>query len=186
MKALKITSLLLFIIWCGGFFAFIYKVNNISNNNRSMTESIVVFGGKRQNLYTASQLLKLGYAPLAFITGDKPKSHYMNFFKAQKLAPEQFIFDENISKGDKNYAEEVAQFLYKYQFQSLRLVADADQMPRALKELSYTLPDIIVIPHPISIKNKNYTKIFVEYCKYTAILVTYSLGFQNAFNLSYS
>ena len=46
-----------------------------------MTDAIVIFGTNDQELYAGTQLLKLGYAPLVFVTSDKPKTAFFNFFK---------------------------------------------------------------------------------------------------------
>ena len=187
MKIIKLILSLALLLWCSGFFYFLYITNHISNDNRNVTDSIVIFGGKQQNLYSGAQLLKLGYAPLVFITGSKPKEDYSNFFETQKLAPEQFIFDQHISSNNSNHAIDAIMFLKKYQFNSMRLVVSAYQLPRAILELEANIsPDIIIIPHPISQKQPNYILVFKEYNKYILVLLASFIGKEDELNLSYS
>lgn len=187
MKIVKLILSSILLLWCGGFFYFLNITTNISNNNRSVTDSIVVFGGKQQNLYSGVQLLKLGYAPLVFITGNKPQEEYENFLKTQKISPEQFIFDKNLANNKHNHAVDTMVFLKKYDFASLRLVVSAYQLPRAMRELEANIaPDIIIIPHPISQKQANYPVVFEEYAKYTLVLLASFIGKEDELNLSYS
>ena len=82
-KNARIISLLTSIVltsWCLNFFYFVKATSNVSNYNRNMTEAIVVFGTNDQELYAGTQLLKLGYAPLVFVTSDKPKNEFFSFF----------------------------------------------------------------------------------------------------------
>lgn len=104
MKGFRLTIASILILWCGGFFYYVYVVENTSNDNRKITDAIVVFGGNKQRLYAGVQLLKFGYAPLIFITGDKPEEEYKNYLRTQNLAPEQFIFDEYLAKNKQNHA----------------------------------------------------------------------------------
>ena len=83
-----------------------------------MTDAIVVFGTNDQELYAGTQLLKLGYAPLVFVTSDKPKTAFFHFFKTFNLAPEQFIFDRELAVNTSNYSTDTAEFLRKYRLQS--------------------------------------------------------------------
>jgi alpha-ketoglutarate-dependent taurine dioxygenase len=115
-----------------------------------MTDAIVIFGTKDQELYAGTQLLKLGYAPLVFVTSDKPKTAFSNFFKTYNLAPEQFIFDRELAVNTTNYSTDTAEFIRKYRLQSMRLVVGSIELPRALLEVTSKIPrNIIIIPHPV-------------------------------------
>ena len=187
MKKTLIGFVILITLWIAGFFQFFSNVNNFSSDNRNYTDAIVVFGGNKQRLYTGVQLLKLGYAPLIFITGDKPKQAYNNFFKLQKIASEQFIFDTKLASDKRNHAVDTANFLKKYKLQSIRIVADAAQMPRALRELQYNLPaDVIIIANPVSRKHKLFKRTIKEYLKYQTTLIASFLGFEEHLDLDYS
>lgn len=187
MKIIQLTIASIVLIWCTGFFYFMYITSNISNDDRHATDAIVVFGGKKQNLYVGIQLLKAGYAPVIFITGDKPKEEYDNFLKNEHIAKEQFIFDEHLANSQYNHALDTVLFLQKYQFQSLRVIVSAYQFPRAYKELKANIPsNITLIIHPISQKIKNDVLLLQEYVKYTLFLIASLIGKEYELHLSYS
>ena len=178
--------LVMLTIWSAGFLAFSSYVNKLSSGNRSSTDAIVVFGGSKQRLYAGVQLLRLGYAPLVFITGNKPKEAYYNFFKVQKLAPEQFIFDTKLANNNSNHAADTYLFLRKYQLHSIRIVVDAEQMPRALLELQNKIPpEVVIVPNPVSKKNSSYKRIVREYFKYQLVIVASFLGLEDKLDFPY-
>ncbi len=186
---MKIVSLLISLIitsWCLGFFYFTKTTSEISNYNRDMTDAIVIFGEKKQRIYAGTQLLKMGYAPLVFITSDKPKSDFTDFFKTHRSAPEQFIFDTALAKNTINHAADTAEFLKKYKLHSIRLVVDAIELPRAMLEITSKVPsNIIIIPHPVLGIDKDYDLIMIEYIKYTITLIAQYIGYKEELNLSY-
>jgi len=188
MKKAILIFLSIIFIWLGGFLYFFYTIPNTSNNNRSMTESIVVFGENQQNLHIAVQLLKTGYAPIAFIAEKQEREvEHREFLQSQNLAPEQFVFDLSQNGIQYNHAINTIMFMQKYDFHSFRLIVNSYQLPRALSELSAITPaDIIIIPHPIIPKENHYSLAFKEYVKYTFFLIGSFIGKENELNLSYS
>jgi uncharacterized SAM-binding protein YcdF (DUF218 family) len=186
MKIIRLLLSLIVLTWIGGFFYFKEATKDFTLESKTITDAIVVFGGNKNGLYVGAQLLRLGYAPLVYITGKKPAEEYNNFLKSQKLVPEQFIFDVSFA-GDNDFAKETATFLKKYHFDTIRLVVSADQMPRALIEVRALIPaSALVIPHPISRKNNDYNALFIEYNK---LLLTYLynyFGLARELNLPYS
>jgi uncharacterized SAM-binding protein YcdF (DUF218 family) len=187
MKIIKLVLSSILLLLCSGFFYFSYIINNISNDNRSPTDSIVVFGNEQQNLYSGVQLLKSGYAPIVFITGNKPLEEYTNFLEAQKVSPERFIFDQQISCNESNHAVNAIMFIEQHQLSSMRLVVSAYQLPRALLELNANATqDITIIPHPIFQKQTNHTLVFKEYAKYILVIIASFIGKDDELNLSYS
>ncbi len=187
MKKVLISFVVLALLWGAGFYAFSYHVNKLSSDSRSPTEAIVVFGGNKQRLYTGVQLLKLGYAPLIFITGDKPQESYKNFLELHQLAAEQFIFDTKLASIKRNHAVGTARFLIKYELSSIRIVVDSVQMPRALRELSYNLPPgITIIANPVSRKQHSTKRTMREYLKYQAVVITTFFGVEDKLDLDYS
>jgi uncharacterized SAM-binding protein YcdF (DUF218 family) len=179
--------IILLSLWFSGFFYFLKNTQNISNYNRNTTDAIVVFGKNYQHLYAGVQLLKLGYAPLIFIIGDKSQDGFTEFFKQNSVIPEQFIFSVDIAGKNLNYATDTVIFLKKYQLNSIRLVISAPQLPRAMLELSSVMPsDVVIIPNPILNYTNRYDLILKEYLKYTVTLVAYYLGYAHTLNLSYA
>ena len=186
---MKIISLLISLIitsWCLGFFYFTKTTSDISNYKRNMTDSIVIFGENEQRLYAGTQLLKMGYAPLVFVTSNKPKSEFTSFFKIYNLAPEQFIFDSELAANTTNYSTDTAEFLRKYRLHSMRLVANAVELPRALLDITSKVPrNIIIIPHPVANVDMEYDSIMIEYIKYTITLIAQYIGYKKELNLPY-
>lgn len=186
MKIIRLLISLLILTWAGGFFYFKESTENFTLETKTITDAIVVFGGNKNGLYVGVQLLRLGYAPIVYITGKKPAEEYDNFLKSHKLVPEQFIFDTSFA-GDNDFAKETATFLKKYHFDIVRLVVTAEQMPRALIEVKALIPvSATVISHPISRKHNDYNLLFIEYNK---LLLTYFLnyfGLVRDLNLPYS
>lgn len=186
MKTIRLLLSLIVLTWVGGFFYFKESTEDFTLESSSITDAIVVFANNKNGLYIGAQLLRLGYAPVVYITGKKPAEEYDNFLKSQKLAPEQFIFDTSFA-GDNDFVKEISIFLKKYNIDAIRLVASADQMPRALIELKSRIPSsALVVPHPISRKNNDYNALFIEYNK---LIITYLFnyfGYARELNLPYS
>lgn len=187
MKLIKLFFSTTIFIWCVGFFYFLHITHNLSNDNRTPTEAIVIWGDETQNIHTGIQLLKLGYAPIAFITESKAEAETKAFIKSQYTNPEQFIFNKYLTTKQYNYASASLMFLKKYNFHSVRLVVNAYQLPRAIRELTVALPsDVTIIPHPVSRKEQDNYLVFKEYAKYTLILVTSFMRKENVLDLPYS
>lgn len=186
MEKIKFLLSVIILSWLGGFFYYVHVIDNFTLNNRTITNAIVVFGDSKQKLYTSSQLLKLGYAPLIYITGKSPASEYQNFLDSQHLVPEQFIFDTSFA-GDHDYAREVATFMNKYYIDSVRLVISAEQMPRAMLELKALAPrGSVIIPHPVSRKTNDYKQLFYEYNKFLFLYLKNYFGLKIDINIPYS
>lgn len=185
MKTISLLISLVITSWCLGFFYFTKNTSNISNYKRNMTDSIVVFGANEQKLYASTQLLKMGYAHIVFVTSNKPKSEFAGFFKTYNIAPEQFIFDTELATNTNDYATDTEEFLSKYKLHSMRLVVSSLELPRALLEVTSRVPrNIIIIPHPVASVDIEYDLIMMEYIKYTATLITQFVGYK--LNLPFS
>jgi hypothetical protein len=191
MKLVKLFFSTTIFIWCMGFFYFLHTTNNLSNNDRTRSESIIVWGDDVQAIYTSIQLIKLGYANMVFITNDDNETTLREFLKSHNAVQEQFVFNKNDANTDiskkYNYANATYAFLKNYHLNSIRLVVNAYQLPRAMKELGTILPpEIEIIPHPISQKEQDSYRVFKEYAKYTLLLIASFIGKENEFHLSYS
>jgi hypothetical protein len=153
-----------------------------------MTDAIVVFIGSKQKIYTGAQLLNYGYAPVLYTTGNYPLSYYTNFLKEMGIENTKFLFDNEFSiYKNVNYALETAKVISKYKFESIRLVASADEIDRACIELEYYLPkDVMVIKHPVSRYKKDGFKTFIEYNKYLSVFLLSMLGKLDEFSIPYS
>jgi len=173
---------ILLLVWLCGFFYFVKTTNDYEIDNQTTTDAIVVFGAKKQSLYSGIELLKSGYANIMLVTGSKVNSSdYQNFLTQQNIIKEQIVFNQN-----DNYLSGIDMFLKEYQFSSIRIVSDGYQLPRLLSDLKAKFPHIIVIPNPSSKTNQSYFDIFKEYNKYLLTYLAALLGMKNEFSLSYS
>lgn len=187
MRALKFILSLLIFVWCLAFFWFVHTTQNFELEKRTQTDSIVVFGGNKQRLYIGAQLVKLGYAPQLFVTGNKPAEEYIPFMAKMRLLQNQFIYDVEYAHSYKDYGLETSLFLKRYGLKSARLVAPSYQMKRALIELNANLPfGVGVVPHPVSMKKIDYNLLFIEYNKFVLMFAANILGFAHEIHLSYS
>lgn len=186
MKLAKTILYALFTLWSLGFFYFVYAIENYVLDNKTITDVIVVFGEDKQRIYVASGLLKFGYAPSIFIAGSADVSYYKNFLKEQGVSEHQLVFDSEFVNNHKNYALDTYLFAKKYRIHSIRMVTSTQEMPRAIREVSRYLSSSVIVPHPISIKKKDYTSIFIEYNKYLLIMMSSIFGLQDELNISYS
>lgn len=187
MKLIKLFFSTTIFIWCMGFFYFLHTTNNLSNNNRNRSQSIIIWGNDLQNLYTGTQLLKLGYSNIVFVTNSDDEKVLREFLKSHNAVQEQFIFNKYQSNKKYDYANFVAQFLKENNINSARIVINAYQLPRALTRLKTTITsDIDIIPHPISQKKQDSYRVFKEYAKYTLVLIASFIGKENELDLSYS
>ncbi len=190
MRIIKtILSLLitLFILWMGGFIYYAKTINNYSLDNKTITDAIIIFGGKKQELYVATRLLKYGYAPIVYVTGNKPAREYENFLKTYGVAPEQFVFDDERNYSRSNFVQETLDFIVDFQLESVRFVTSAASMPRALRDLKEKIPQrVTIISHPVAIKHHKNIIIFKEYNKFLAAYILYYLGLLDDISLSYS
>ena len=186
MKA-AIIAIIIFLLWCAGFFVFMSYAKNASNENINTSSAIITFGGSQKRILVGVQLLKLGYAPIMYITGNKPEEEYTNFIKSQGLIPEQFLFDTQIANSHLSPINDTLAFMHKYQFQSARVVVKWTQLPRARLQFSNAIfGQLNIIPHSTPYKKEKITKIFIEYAKYTLTLIASFIGMDNELNLSYS
>ena len=185
MEKVKFLLSVIILSWVAGFFYYIHVIDNYTLENKTITDVIVVFGDSKQKLYTSSQLLKLGYAPLVYITGKTPASEYQNFIKSQNLTLQQFIFDTSFA-GNHDYAKETAIFMDKYNADSIRLVISSSQMPRAMLEIKSRAPrGSIIIPHPVSRKTSDYGALFREYNNFVFVYFIIYFGLKFELNIPY-
>lgn len=173
--------------WSVGYFYFKTSTEKYTLDNTTTTDVVVVFAGTKQKLYTGAQLVQYGYAPMLFVTSNRPYSYYSSFLTNSSLEKSQFIFDNEYATDLKDYGNETSKFVQKYRFDSIRLVASADEMPRALVDLHSKLPQyFIIVPHQVSKKTNNYWGVFIEYNKFLLIYLASLIGKANELNLSYS
>ncbi len=187
MKLIRIVFNIVLLSWGLGFFYFIYIIENYTLDTKTTAEAIIVFGSDKQHLYVAAGLLKFGYAPLILLTDDSNPFAYKNYLKEQGIPEYQVIIDSTTVRNDQNYALDTYHLVKRYKFYTIRLVTSAEELPRAIYETTRYLPsNVSIIPHPVSVKRKNYNFIFTEYNKYLLVILASIFGLQDEFNISYT
>lgn len=187
MRIFNFIILVTIFSWCAGYFVFLYNGSKSKLEDNRFSDTIVVFGGNKQSLYVGAQLVKYGYAPSVFVTGDKPEEDYKAFLVENNISSDQFIYDVENANGGINDAKEVALFMRKNEFNSARIIAGSYQVSRAAVEIKANLPNrVTIIQHGIEPKKTDYLMIFKEYNKFLLVFMADLVGMANEVNLSYS
>ncbi len=187
MKVFKLIVAIIVMGWSIGYFIFLDSVKYFSLDKSTLSDVVIIFGGKKQHLYTGAQLVKLGYSPYMFVTGDKPFSEYIPFLKSYNIAEQHFIFNVDFAHEYKDYALEASMFMRQNKFKSARIVADSSQIARAMIEIrSHVSIDTLLVPHPVSLKGSGHVKLFIEYNKFVFIYLSNILGFASNISLVYT
>jgi uncharacterized SAM-binding protein YcdF (DUF218 family) len=169
MRFISILKIILF-IWLLGLIGFIIYVSSFNTNDRSLTDSIVVFTGGKDRIKTGANLLKAGYAPILFISGVSSPGSLQNIIAEYGINKDQVIYGLEAANTKQN-AIEIADFVVKYNIASTRLVTSAYHLPRALIETKSLLPDnVVTVPHPVYNGRWNVFLLFKEYNKCLVLL----------------
>lgn len=122
----------------------------------------------------------MGYAPIVYITGDKPKEEYDDFVRMNKLIPTQFIFDHSLTTSHLEAIRYSLDFMKKYELHKVRVVINSIQLPRAKIDFVSKVPrEIKFIPHVVSRKGEKHFKVFVEYLKHSITLLSSFVGMES-------
>lgn len=155
------------------------------------TDAIVVLTGGAGRLSAGFALLEQGAARKLFISGvydGVAVRELMNLTAKAKAKAEQeccvvlgYAADNTIGN-----AAETSDWMEEEEFTSLRLVTANYHMPRSMLEFSMAMPDVRVIPHPVtapSVHVEDWWRwpgtarlITLEYSKYLVTLVRWQLA----------
>lgn len=147
-----------FLGWSTGL---IWFTNNIQKNTllpEQSTDAIIVLTGGAERVTTGLTLLSRGLAQRLFISGVHGGVKIKDLLSQIPLTEQKKINPLTIDLGyaaanTTQNAQETAEWVQKNHVQTLRLVTANYHMPRSLVEFSQHLPNIQIIPHPISPKN---------------------------------
>lgn len=163
MKKIILALLLLLSTWSVGFLYFIYTIPYESLDLDSRTDAIVVWTGGPCRVTTGVSLLADHLSSKLFISGVhgtnpllvQPKCCEASLTKkVDALRP--FITLGSMAMTTKGNALETAQWVQKNNIKSVRLVSTAIHLPRSLEEFRERMPDVHVIPHPVSLCQFNH------------------------------
>lgn len=152
---LTLTSLL------GWSLGLLWFANNIQKNtllSDQPTDAIIVLTGGAERVATGLSLLSRGLAQRLFISGVHEHVKIKDLLLQISLSEREKINPATIALGyaaatTTQNAQETALWVRKNHIRTLRLVTANYHMRRSLLEFSQRLPDVQIIPHPISPKN---------------------------------
>ncbi len=188
ISLIALAGLLLLGLWIHGFVGFVGKIDALQEpgvrSGLEATDAIVVLTGGSERVTTALDLLESGNGKKLFISGVNRKLSLDSILGTQYVPQELrkccivLGYRANSTKGN---AEETRDWVKSEGYASIRLVTANYHMPRSLLLFRKTMPDITIIPHPIT---PNSVKLYrwwlypgtvnliaTEYCKYLLALL---------------
>jgi uncharacterized SAM-binding protein YcdF (DUF218 family) len=138
--------------WGAGLVRFASAIPHEVSDPSTHTDAIVVLTGGSERLATGLQLLAENKAKRVFISGVHPAvdvGRVMKLAGRPKDELEARIDTGHGAQDTEGNAEETAAWMRRHGYRSLRLVTGSYHMPRSLLEFRVTLPEAVVIPHPV-------------------------------------
>lgn len=148
---------LLALLWLGGLVIFAESLHDLDANvmdaDPQPVDAIVVLTGGSERLRTGLELLKQGKAKKLFISGVHPGLSLDNILGNLEIDPalrECCIILGHAAGSTEGNAEETQNWLALENYHSIRLVTANYHMARSLLLFHSLIPDITIVPHPIS------------------------------------
>ncbi|MCX7338552.1 MAG: YdcF family protein [Alphaproteobacteria bacterium] len=143
----------IFTIWFMGFLAFCFCLPGDGDQDKIITDAVVVLTGGKGRVQIGFSLVEKGLAQKLFISGVNPKVKMPVLLKGQGAE----VADAIVSRAELGYnarntiqnAQETAAWVRQQHIQSLRLVTSDYHMLRSMIEFARALPDVRIVPHPI-------------------------------------
>jgi uncharacterized SAM-binding protein YcdF (DUF218 family) len=174
-------GLAVFVLWLAGLGYFIAVGLLLHDDPGVETDAIVVLTGGRQRLESGLDLLIAGKARKLFISGVNQKVDREELLHALGPAAERAaccIVLGHEAETTAGNARETANWIDGEGYKSLRLVTSWYHLPRSLLEFRRTMPDLMIVPHPVFVQRTGVMPwsgwhgasllVLVEYHKYLA------------------
>lgn len=154
---LSIASLVAF-LWAGALVAFVHDIPADSPYEHTRTDAIVVLTGGDLRVERGFKTLGNGLAQTLFISGvgegvkreELIATYAPPALQRQLTArPEKLVLDYAANDTQSN-AIETAKFIHEGGYTSIRLITAGYHMPRSMLECEMLLPDVLIIPDPVS------------------------------------
>lgn len=150
--------LILFLLWFGGFLAFMVNLPDAPEVRSDDSDAIVVLTGGSQRVAEAIRLLAAGEGERLLVTGVHQD---VRLAELAALLPADIATDEAAAAIDccidlgyeaddtAGNARETAAWMRDHDFTSLRLVTADYHMPRSLFLFRCAMPDVTIVAHPV-------------------------------------
>jgi len=190
---LALVALLAALVWAGGLVWFAAGIPRNppapdSTEATRQTDAIVVLTGGSGRLGTGLELLAAGRAQKMFVSGVYEGLDVQELLKMSRQSPSEVeccITLGYAAESTIGNAYETADWMREQGFASMRLVTANYHMPRSLLEFRMVIPEVEVVPHPVTSPNVHLNDWWLwpgtanllvnEYNKYLLTLLRYEL-----------
>ena len=138
--------------WFAGLISFADRIPTEASISSQKTDAIVVLTGGSERIATGIGLLSSGAAERLFISSVGSAVRVDNLLSPDlpnrdTLASKMILGTQAVDTAGN--AAETAAWVRQADLKSIRLVTAAYHMPRSLREFERSLPDILIVPHPV-------------------------------------
>ena len=134
------------------FLNFIEQIPTSPTSNDTKTDAIVVLTGGSSRLEEGLDLLAQKKAKKLFVSGVYRGVDVRRLLALSQGNPEELVCCVKLgyaAVSTQGNAAETKAWIDIEGFKTIRLVTSSYHMPRSIKEFSYQLPDVTVIPHAV-------------------------------------
>jgi uncharacterized SAM-binding protein YcdF (DUF218 family) len=118
------------------------------------TDGVVVLTGGSGRVQLGFSLIEQGLGKKLLISGVNPTVKMNTLFAVQKTPPKDSVKDVTDlgyeAENTQGNAQEAARWAQAENIKSLRLVTSSYHIPRSIWEFSKLMPNVSIIPHPIT------------------------------------
>ena len=156
------------LLYALGYAAFAVLLPKPAGDER--TDAIVVLTGGTGRLERGFALMKEGRARRLLISGVPSTARPEDYLERHEVDPD--LFECCVALGKESFdtrsnADEVARWVERRRYRSIRLVTNDYHMPRALYQVRRRLGDAVsVLPDAVPAPERSYEQIFIEYNKF--------------------
>ncbi len=140
-------------VWVAGLVWFATQMPATVTTGTQKTDAIVVLTGGRGRVHQGLELLSQNRAKRLFISGVYRGVDVKALLRISRQSPEKLACCVSLgyqADNTQGNAVETAAWMREQGLHSLRLVTSAYHMPRSLLEFRRAMPDITIVPHPVS------------------------------------
>lgn len=158
-KLLIITVLLGLAAFAGGFLVFAERVAHASAPQKPQADGIVALTGGEQRIEDAAALLTHGSGQRLLISGVNESTSSDALAERSPELAEALACCVDIgreARDTRGNAEETRDWARERGYDSLIVVTSAYHMPRSLAEIGRELPEVELVPYPVSPDGRDY------------------------------